>query len=172
MDPAARLNVAERARWTAVTAELHEAQARGNDVQAKLNSLHPQMGTAVTTLASNTSVPANVKTQFDALNRDYEAVRVKFGVPSGGAAAPGRGGGGGGGRGGGAADQNVLARVAAAKAAIMGIWEPPSAAMTRQASSAQSALAAAIAEANGVLARARTMSATLRAHNVTLTVPQ
>jgi hypothetical protein len=150
---------------------LHEAQARGNDVQAKLNSLHPQMGTAVTTLASSASVPANVKTQFDALNRDYEAVRVKFGVPSGGAAAPGRGGGGGGGRGGGAADQNVLARVAAAKAAIMGIWEPPSAAMTRQASSAQSALAAAIAEANGVLARARTMSATLRAHNVTLNVP-
>ena len=170
MDPAARLNVADRSRWNAIATELHDAQRRGNQIQQTLNTLHPQMTSIAGSLASNAAVPANVKAQFEALNKDYEAVRVKFGVPAQ-AAAPGRGGGGGGGRGGGAADQNVLARVAASKAAIMSVWEPPSAAVTRQASSAQSALASAIAEANAFLARARTVSTALRPHNVTLNVP-
>jgi hypothetical protein len=38
----------------------------------------------------------------------------------------------------------VLGRVGTTKAAIMSIWEPPSGAMVRQASSAQSALTGAI----------------------------
>ena len=174
MDPAARLNAADRARWTAVTTELHDAQRRGNEIQQSLNTLHSQMAAAVTNLASNAAVPANVKSQFESLNKDFEAVRVKFGVPFGPAAAPGRGGGGGGGgggRGGGAPDQNVLARVAASKATIMSIWEPPSDAVSRQAASARSALTAAIAEANALLARARTVSTALKPHNVTLNVP-
>jgi photosystem II stability/assembly factor-like uncharacterized protein len=171
MDPEARLSAGERTRWTAVTTDLHEAQRRGNEVQQQLNALHPQMTATVTALASNTSVPANVKQQFEALNRDYEAVRVKFGVPAGGPPA-GRGGGGGGGRGGGAPDQNVLNRVATVKGAIMNIWEPPSAAMTTQASNARAALSAAISEATSVIARARTVSAALRPHGVTLTVGQ
>jgi photosystem II stability/assembly factor-like uncharacterized protein len=169
MDPQTRLSATERTRWTAVTTELHDAQRRGNEVQNTLNALHPQMTAAVTAVAANTSMPANVKSQFEALNRDYEAVRVKFGVPVG--AAQGGRGGGGGGRGGGAPDPNVLARLGAVKGAIMGIWEPPSAAMTTQATSARSALAAAISEANAVIARARTVSTALRPHNVTINVP-
>jgi hypothetical protein len=169
MDPAARLTAAERSRWNAIAMELHDAQRRGNEVQQSLNTLHPQMTSIAGSLASNSAVPANVKAQFDALNRDYEAVRVKFGVPI--ATAPAGRGGGGGGRGGGAADQNILARVAASKNTLIAIWEPPSAAVTRQANTAQSQLTSAIAEANGVLARARTVSAALRPHNVTLNVP-
>jgi photosystem II stability/assembly factor-like uncharacterized protein len=168
-DPDARITAAERTRWNAITTDLHDAQRRGNEVQQQLNTLHPQMTAAVTSLASNTAVPANVKQQFEALNRDYEAVRVKFGVPAGGAAQGGRGGGG---RAGGTPDQNVLARVAATKNAIMQIWEPPSAAMTTQATSSRAALSAAITEATSVLTRARAVSAALRPHGVTLTVPQ
>jgi hypothetical protein len=173
MDPAARLNVADRGRWTAITTELHDAQRRGNEVQQSLNTLHPQMTDIAGKIDGMANVPGSAKSQFEALKKDFDAVRVKFGVPSGGAAAPGRGGGGGGGggRAGGAPDPNVLARVAASKAVIMGIWEPPSAAVTRQATSAQSALASAIAEANAVLARARTVGAALKPHNLTLNVP-
>ena len=167
MDPAARLAGAERSRWNAITMELHDAQRRGNEVQASLNTLHPQMTDIAGKIGGMANVPAAVKSQFEALNRDYEAVRVKFGVPSGPAA--GRGGGGGG-RGGGAAD-NALGRVATTKNAIMGIWEPPSDAASRQAASARTALTAAIAEANAVLARAHTVSAALKPYNLTLNVP-
>lgn len=172
MDPEARLNVAERTRWNAITVELHDAQRRGNEVQAQLQTLHPQMVDIAGKIGGMSNVPASVKSQFDALNKDYDAVRVKFGVPTNAAPQAGRGGGGGGGgRAGGAPDQNVLARVGAAKGAIMGIWEAPSAAVTRQATTAQSQLAAAITEANSVISRARTVSAALKGFSVTLNVP-
>jgi hypothetical protein len=58
------------------------------------------------------------------------------------------------------------------KAQILLIWEAPSTAVSRQAASARTALNAAITEANGVLARARTLSTALRPYNVTLNVPQ
>ena len=83
--------------------ELHDAQRRGNEVQASLNALHPQMTDIAGKIGGMENVPANVKSQFESLNKDYEAVRVKFGVPVGAAAQAGRGGGGGGGGGGGAA---------------------------------------------------------------------
>jgi hypothetical protein len=168
MDPAARLAGADRSRWNAIATELHDAQRRGNEVQASLNTLHPQMISLAGRIDSMANVPAPVKAQFQSLNRDYEAVRVKFGVPTGGAGAAGRAGGGG--RGGGAAD-NALGRVGTAKNAILSIWEPPSDAASRQAAAARTALANAITEANAVLARARTVSAALKAYNVTLNVP-
>ena len=171
MDPETRLLAGDRGRWNAIAAELHDAQRRGNEVQAQLSTLHPQMTDIAGKIGGMANVPANVKSQFEALNKDYEAVRVKFGVPVGPPQAGRGGGGGGGGRGGGAPDQNVLARVAAAKNGIMGIWEPPSAAMTRQAANAQSALSAAISEANSVIARARTVASALKTYNVTLNVP-
>jgi photosystem II stability/assembly factor-like uncharacterized protein len=172
MDPKARLNVAERTRWNAITTELHDVQRRGNEIQQQLNTLHPQMTDIAGKIGGMANVPASAKSQFESLNKDYEAVRVKFGVPAG-QAAPGRGGGGGGGggRAGGAPDQNILNRVAASKAAIMGIWEPPSDAVSRQAASSRTALLAAISEAQAVIARARTVSAALKPHNVTLNVP-
>jgi hypothetical protein len=54
----------------------------------------------------------------------------------------------------------------------MNIWEAPSPAVTRQAAAARMALSAAITEATGVLARARTLGATLQRYNVTLNVPR
>jgi hypothetical protein len=169
MDPEVRMTVAQRARWNAISAELHDVQRRGNEIQQQLNTLHPQMTDIAGKIGGMANVPASAKSQFDALNRDYEAVRVKFGVP---VQVQGGRGGGGGGRGGGAgADQNVLARVAAAKGGVMNVWEAPSEAVSRQAASSRTALLAAISEAQALLARARTVSAALRPHNVTLNVP-
>lgn len=171
MDPEVRMTAGERATWNSLAMDLHSLQRRGNEVQDKLNQLHGQMADAAGKVKDAANVPASVKAQFDALNSAYEAVRVKFGVPSGAAAAGGRGGGGGFGRGGGS-PENALAQVALAKNNVMGIWESPSAAVTRQASSARSALNAAITEANSVLSRARSMSTTLQRYSITLNVPQ
>jgi hypothetical protein len=168
MDPAVRLAGSDRTRWNAIAAELHNTQRRGNEVQNTLNTLHPQMTEIAGKIAGMSDVPANVKSQFDALNTAYEAVRVKFGVP---VAATGGGGRGGFGRGGGAGD-NALAQVALAKGQIMNVWEAPSTAVQRQAAAARTALTSAIAEANNVLSRARSLAPTLGRHNLTLNVPQ
>jgi hypothetical protein len=145
-------------------------QRRGNEVQGRLNSLHPQITDVAGKIKDRTDVPANVKSQFDALNTAYQAVRVKFGVPIAAPAAGGRGGGGGFGRGGGAPD-NALAQVGLAKNNVMGIWEAPSAAVSRQAASARTALTSAINDANAVLSRARALSPTLKRYSLTLEVP-
>jgi cold-inducible RNA-binding protein len=82
------------------------------------------------------------------------------------------GGGGGGGRGGGAGDnQNLVARVGAVKNGIMGIWEMPSDALMKQYADIKLTLPKAIADANALLAQARTVSTTLGRSGVTLTVP-
>ena len=162
------MTVAERTRWNAIASELHDVQRRGNEIQRQLSALFPQMSTVAGSLASNTGVSAGTKSQFDALQKDFDTVRVKFGVPA--HAPQGGRGGGGGGRGGGAPDPNLLNRLAAAKGAVMGIWEAPSGAVSRQAASARTGLLAAITEAEGVLARARTMATALKAHNITLSV--
>src|SRR6185503_4765505 len=64
MDPEVRMTVAERTRWNAIAAELHDVQRRGNEIQQQLNTLHPQMTSVAGSLASNTSVPAGTKAQF------------------------------------------------------------------------------------------------------------
>jgi hypothetical protein len=168
MDPAVRLAGSDRTRWNAITAELHSTQRRGNEVQNTLNTLHPQMTEIAGKIAGMSDVPANVKSQFDALNTAYEAVRVKFGVPVAAAGGGGRGGGGFG-RGGGAGD-NALARVAVAKGQIMNVWEAPSSAVQRQAAAARTALNEAVNEANGVVSRARALAPTLRRYNLTLNI--
>jgi len=109
-----------------------------------------------------------VKTQFEALNKEFDAVRVKFGVPV--VAAGGRGGGGGGGRGGVDPD-NVLARTSALKVGVIAIWEAPTAATVKQSADAKLALQQAVTEANAVLSKAATMSQSLKTYDITLTMP-
>jgi hypothetical protein len=116
------------------------------------------------------------------LERDLDAVRVKFGVgPSADTTVVlaggrgGRGGGGGGGRGGGGrggADANVLSRVATLKTTIGGIWEMPSDALMKRYAEARTALPAAIAEANAVLAKASAMAPTLKRYGIDVNVPK
>ncbi len=109
------------------------------------------------------------KSAFEALNRDYEAQRVKFGVPTPTPAGGGRGGGFGGF---GAPDPtNLVARIGAVKASIMSFWEPPSTALVRQYEEVTPALARAITDAQALLARAATVAQTLGRHGLTLTVP-
>jgi hypothetical protein len=174
MDPAVTMADAQRRRYNEIVTDLHDLQRRGMDMAAKLNALHPQMVDAASKVSAS-NAPAAAKAQFETLHRDYEALRVKFGVPMPvpGAGGGRGGGGGGGGRGGGAGDlqQNLVARVGAIKNQIMGIWEMPSDALVKQYADIRLTLPKAITDANTILARARTLSGTLGSSGVTLTVP-
>jgi photosystem II stability/assembly factor-like uncharacterized protein len=169
-DPDVHFAAGELVRYNATVTDLHELQRRATVAASALNALYPQMTAAARKVGENTAIPANVKAQFAALTRDFETTRKKFGVPIPVAPAGGRGGGGG--RGGAPVDpENLLARTAALKNQIAGIWEAPSGAMMRQYSQVRVELPKAVSEANAVLARAGSMSATLRKYDVTLTVP-
>ncbi len=108
-DPESQLTDVQRKRYNDILMDLHEMQRKGTPVQQALNTLYPQMTDVAAKLKDSTAVPAAVKTQFDAYNKEFDAIRVKFGVPivAGGGGRGGGGGGGGaapaGGRGGAAA---------------------------------------------------------------------
>jgi hypothetical protein len=101
--------------------------------------------------------------------KDFDAVRVKFGVPPPAIGAGGPGGG----RGGGAPvdPANVGAKVGQAKGAVMAFSDVPSDTTVRAYSDVKLALPKAIAEGNAVIAKASALAATLKKIDVTLTVP-
>jgi photosystem II stability/assembly factor-like uncharacterized protein len=167
MDPEVQLSSAQRARYNEIVTGLHELQRRGTASAVALTSLYQQVAAVANRVKESSSVPANVKQEFERLQSALDSVRVKFGVPLGGLAAAGRGGG----RGGAGDPRNVLARVAALKGQIMAIWEMPSDAVMRQVSAVQGELPRAIAEANAVLARARTVARGLTGHGIQINVP-
>ncbi len=169
MDPAVQLTDAQRKRYNEVAADLHELQRRGTETAGALNTLYPQMTEAASKLKDATNVPADVKAQFDALQKQFDAVRVKFGVPI--QQAGGRGFGGGGGRGGAIDPENVLARTSALKTQILAIWEVPSDALLRQYNELKSALPRAVSDASAFLGQATTVSQALKRYDITLMVP-
>ncbi len=183
MDPAVTLTDAAHRRLNAVLMDLHDMQRRGAQTETQLGALYPQVQAAASKLAAP-EVPAAVKSQFAALSKELDAVRVKFGVgmsadttagaPAGrGGGGRGAGGRGGGGRGGaGGNDANVLNRVATLKAAIGGIWETPSDALMKRYTDLKTALPAAIAEANAVIAKANAMAPTLKRYGAEMSIPK
>jgi hypothetical protein len=168
MDPAVKLADAHRRQYDTILTDLHEVQRVGMLAATALTTVYPQMTAAATKMKNAANAPAAVKTQFEALNRQFDAVRVKFGVPA--PTGGGRGGGGGGGRGGADTD-NVLARLSALKVGIGGIWEAPTPATVRQSADAKLALQRAVTEANAFLAKAAAMSESLKSQDITLSIP-
>jgi hypothetical protein len=189
MDPEVALSGTARTAYNTLLLDLHDALQRGTDVAARLATLDAEM-LKVSSRVDSGSVSAASKTQYAAVRKDLDAVRVKFGQNPGGAGAGGgRGGGAGGGRGGGAGgatpdaqaafaqqaaaaqQANALGRLTTAKTAIQNLWETPSAALVKQATDAKAALAVAVTEANALMARARALSNQLGRDNVTILVP-
>lgn len=160
MDPAVRITEADRKRHDAMVIALHSAQRTGATAAASLAALYPQVVAAESKLGS---APADVRGRFDAFKKDFDAVRMKFGVPA--AAAGGRGGGRGG-----ADPANVLSRVSNLKVQVAGAWEAPSPAALRQSAEAGAALQAAVREANAVLAKVVALNNVLKPYDVTLSV--
>jgi hypothetical protein len=169
MDPQVPMSESDLVRYHAILADLHAAHRVGADASRPLGTLLAEINRTIAKVDSSTA-PKDVKDEWAAFRKDFDALRAKFGVGGGG-------GGGFGGGGGGAAAQaalaaNALGRLAAAKNAIMGVWEMPSAASLAQANTAKSNLEAATKEIAPFMTRARAMSQRLSAHGVTLTVPQ
>jgi hypothetical protein len=162
-DPDVHFAAGALAAYTTMVGNLHELQRKGVAAAEALNTLYRRMPAAGSAVTANSAIPAAVKAQFETLNKDLQNTGKKFGVPI--VAAAGRG------RGAAPDPANVLARTADLKNQLAGVWESPSASMTRQAAAVQAELPRAIAEANALLTRAAALSRTLNGYGVTLTVP-
>lgn len=170
-DPANPLTDVQRRRYYDVAMDLHRLQGRGVAVANALNPLYTQMTEIGAKLPGMANVPEAVKTQFAAVQKEFDAVRVKFGVPPAvGPAGGGRGGFGGGGAAA-APSPNLLARAGTVKGRIMSFYDMPSDALMSQYSDVRVSLPRAVTEANALLGRAQALSQALAKHGVTLTVP-
>jgi len=164
VDPMEQMNDAQRKRYFDMAMDVHQLQQQSTAMAAALQSLYTQLSSAKAKIDAG---PADVKAASAAFMKDFDAVRVKFGVP---APTPVQGGGG---RGGGAPldPANVAGRVAQAKSSMLAFSEMPSGSVMAQYTDVKSALPKAMAEGNAVIAKASSLAATLKKVDVTLTVP-
>jgi hypothetical protein len=167
-DPQVMLTAEQRLAYNALANELHAAQQAGAAAAAPLAALNSQMRAVAAKVDSAASLPADVKAEFAQFRKDFDALRAKFGV--GVPAIGGPGGGGGFGGGGAGNDANVLGRVGQAKSNVLAVWELPSDALRKQADAAKTALAAAVAEANAFVPKARALSGKLAASGIMMNV--
>jgi hypothetical protein len=103
MDPALQMSDVQQKKYFDLLMDLHDTQRRGEEAASAMTPFYGQMQEIATKLPDMKDVPASVKTQFDTLKKDFDAVRVKFGVPPPAGGGGGRGGGGGAAAAGGAA---------------------------------------------------------------------
>jgi hypothetical protein len=163
-DPEVILTQAERKRLYDMAMELHALQGRANVVAERIVPIQRQLPEVMKQVASKTDLPADVKTQVEAFNKDFTDLATRL-VPAGGG---GRGGGGRGGGGGGT--PSPIARAAQAKNGMMGgLW--PTQATIEAYNEAKAGVPTAISEANAMVTKAQAVSAALAKHGITLTVP-
>jgi photosystem II stability/assembly factor-like uncharacterized protein len=166
LDPANELTEPQRKRYYDIVMDLHTMQSRGVEAARTLMPFHTQMTEVAGKIDGMTNVPADQKAQFAALRKEWDAVRVKFGVPP---TIPA----GGGGRGGGGPvnTTDVVGRTGNVKGQIMAFYDLPSTSLMTQYSDVRLALPKAITELNAFLAKATALSQALAKNGVTLTVP-
>ena len=81
LDPANQLTEPQRKRYYDIVMDLHQMQRRGVEAARALTPFHTQMTEIGGKLEGMANVPADVKAQFDAVKKEWDTVRVKFGVP-------------------------------------------------------------------------------------------
>jgi hypothetical protein len=157
-DPEVVLTAVEKKRMFDQASEIHALQARVTDAVIAHRSLAQQ----VNELAGRSDLPADVKAPVEALKKDLDALAPKLAVPAGGR-------GGGGGRGG--QTESLLAKIGQAKTGLTAGMTPG-----EQTNTAYAEVKAqgpkAIADLNAAIAKAATVAAALKNHNLTLNVPQ
>jgi hypothetical protein len=173
---------AQRVAYDRIVNDMHALQQRGATMASRLTTLATQLATVRSQLAGASNVSPAATAGFESLERDFEAVRVKFGVAAGrapGAAAPtpppggpGGGGGGGGFGGGGAVNlTNALARLGQVKGLLVNVWETPSAGSMAQVTAATQALETAIREAEAAIGKVGGVNTALRPSGLSITMP-
>ncbi len=163
-DPEVALTAVERKKMYDMAMEMHGLQRLATDVSNALGPFNTRMQEIAKEIGGRSDVPAEVKTEFEAVNKALAAVVPKF-APGGG----GRGGGGGGGRGA-TPPPSPAARVAQAKNGLMG-GMPPTDATLRAYNDGKVQLPQAVAEANGVFTKAAALSTSLGKFKIALTAP-
>ena len=168
LDPANQLSDTQRKRYYDIVMDLHQMQTRGVEAARAVMPLHTQMTDLAGKISGMANVPDAVKTQFAAVQKEWDTVRVKFGVPPA-IGAPGGGRGGGGGAP--ANSPDVVGKAGNVKGQIMSFYDMPSTSLMNQYADVRLTLPKAIVELNAFLARATALSQALAKNGVTLTVP-
>src|SRR5262249_27667325 len=121
-DPEVALTDAQRKQLYDMAMEMHALQKNALEAAAGLASLNRQVAELGESVAGNSNIPADVKSQYDSLKSETAALAPKLPLAAGG----GRGGGGGG-RGG--VDTSLTGRIGQAKNGLMGGMWPTSVTM-------------------------------------------
>ena len=158
-DPDVVLTQAERKRLYDMAIELHDMQRRANGVISSIAPVRRQMPEVMKQVASKSDIPADVKAQAEAFNKELTQMMTTL-VPQG----RGRGGGGGGGT------PSPIARIAQAKNGMMGGMWPTETTMNAY-KEAKNGLPGAITGINEMLKKAQVLSSALARHAITLSVP-
>jgi photosystem II stability/assembly factor-like uncharacterized protein len=165
-DPEVALSAIERKKMFDMAMELHELQRVGTGVSSALTPLNTRVQELSKEIADKSDVPAAVKSDIEALQKELAALVPKFAAGGFG----GRGGGGGA-RGGAGAPASPMARLSQAKNGLMGGMWPTD--QTRKAyDEARTQVPKVIEDANALLTKAATLAKTLAKYNLTLSVPQ
>ena len=129
---------ADRRTWFDTAAALHQMQRRANDLADTINDAWSQLQ-SLQQQARNRSVPADLKTQMDAVQKELDGVRRRLGLA------------GGGGFGGGA--ENVRGRIGQLKGQIMNSTAVPTEIQIRTYKELQGALPKVEADAKAAVAK-------------------
>jgi uncharacterized protein len=159
-DPDVVLTSVERKRMFDQAMEMHTLQARLVDAATAHRSLAQQITQLATRLNDRSDVPGDVKSAFDAVKKDVDALATKLAIPAGGRGGGGRG----------AAAESLLARLGQAKNGLMAGMAPGEQTTTAYAD-VKTQAPKAIADLNAAIAKATPLAASLTRYNLTLTVP-
>ena len=162
-DPEVALTELDRRKMFDMAMEMHELQKRGAAIATSVQALQRQATEIASAIGGRSDVPADVKTSFEAFNKELTSLAPKFAAPAGGR-------GGGGGRGGAPTGDQPMARAAQAKNGLMATI-PLTEQTTRAYTDAKTQMPKAVSEANALFAKAATLGQTLARFNLTLTPP-
>ena len=140
-DPQIQITDADRKIWFDTAKDLHEMQAKANDVAEMVQNAFAQVGVLQQQTRGATLSPT-VKQQLDGVVKEFEAVRRRLGLGQQG------GGGGGGGN-----TENVRGRIGQLKGGVMSATTLPTNTQLMQIREAKAALPGLIDQANAVVAK-------------------
>jgi len=139
-DPQIQITDADRKIWHDTAKDLHDLQAKANDVAEAVQTAFAQVGVLQQQTRGATLSPA-VKQQLDAVVKEFEAVRRRLGLGQ-------QGFGGGGGN-----TENVRGRIGQLKNGVMSATALPTNTQLMQIRETKAALPGLIDQANAVVAK-------------------
>ncbi len=174
------LTTIERTKLFDMAMEMHNLQRTATEVSNALTPFNTRMQELAKEIAGKSDVPAAVKTDFEAFNKQLTAIVPKFaaggggrggggGAPGGPSASSGQAAGGAG-QAPGTPTPSPMARLTQAKGGLMGgIW--PTDQTMKAYNDAKTLVPQAIVEANTLFTKAAGLAATLAKYNLALTAP-